>query len=180
MHCFVAEGLVARRSECDYDSLYQRLIGIPIFSSVSRILAKGDRQEDSIERDEIGRRIRTLRKSREFSIQRLSELTGISAGYLSEVERGASAPSGEKLARLAAELGSTIDYLLTGHQSHSAVHVPGGLAAAAEKLNLTYAQTVRLLGGKLSLVARRSAGGSDDEWSEADWIDFYNKVKPYL
>lgn len=153
---------------------------MPIISSESRPERTSTQLEESIEREEIGRRIRTLRKSRELSIQRLSELTGISAGYLSEVERGASAPSGEKLARLAGELGSTIDYLLTGHQSHAAVHVPGGLAAAAEKLNLTYAQTVRLLGGKLSLVARRSARELDDEWSEADWIDFYNKVKPYL
>jgi len=133
------------------------------------------------ERGEIGRRIRVLRKSRDLSIQRLAELAGISPGYLSEVERGSSAPSGEKLARIASELGVSTDYLLTGVTSTTApVQVPAGLAAAAEQLNLTYAQTIRLLAGKRSLVARRSSGEQEDDWAKADWIEFYKKVSPYL
>ncbi len=132
------------------------------------------------ERAEIGRRIRVLRKSRDLSIQRLAEATGISPGYLSDVERGSSSPSAEKLARIAAELGVTTDYLLTGATLASpSVQVPPGLAAAAEQLDLTYTQTVRLLAGKQSLVARRASQGEDD-WTKADWIDFYRKVKPYL
>jgi transcriptional regulator with XRE-family HTH domain len=111
----------------------------------------------------------------------LAEFAGISPGYLSEVERGSSAPSGEKLARIASELGVSTDYLLTGVTSTTApVQVPAGLAAAAEQLNLTYAQTMRLLAGKRSLVARRSSGEQEDDWAKADWIEFYKKVSPYL
>jgi transcriptional regulator with XRE-family HTH domain len=136
--------------------------------------------EQPIDRAEVGRRIRVLRKSRDLPIQRLADLAGISPGYLSDVERGSSAPSAEKLARIAAELGVSTDYLLTGATTSSApVQVPLGLAAAADQLNLTYTQTMRLLAGKRSLVARRSSR-EDDDWSKADWVDFYNKVRPYL
>lgn len=132
------------------------------------------------DRAEIGNRIRALRKSKDLSIQGLAEACAISPGYLSEIERGGSAPSGEKLVKIASELGVSIDYLLTGATAAQAsVQIPAGLAAAAEHLNLTYAQTVRLLAGKHSLVARRSPT-LEDEWTKTDWINFYNKVKPYL
>lgn len=137
--------------------------------------------QQHVHRTEVGRRIRALRKSRDLSIHRLAELAGISPGYLSDVERGSSSPSAEKLARIAAELGVTTDYLLTGTTSATApAQVPPGLAAAAEQLNLTYTQTVRLLAGKQSLVARRSSQHGGDDWSKTDWIEFYNKVKHYL
>jgi transcriptional regulator with XRE-family HTH domain len=136
--------------------------------------------EQPAERVELGRRIRVLRKARDLSIQRLADATAISPGYLSDVERGSSSPSGEKLARIAGELGVTTDYLLTGTTAPTpAIEVPPGLAAAAEQLDLTYAQTMRLLAGKRSLVARRSSQ-HQDEWTKTDWLDFYNKVRPYL
>jgi transcriptional regulator with XRE-family HTH domain len=106
----------------------------------------------------------------------------MSPGYLSEVERGQSAVSGEKLARLAVELGVSADYLLTGRGEQpagSGVQIPQGLSEAAEVLDLTYAQTVRLLAGKDSLVAKRSTR-VEDEWTKEQWLDFYRKVKPYL
>ena len=134
------------------------------------------------EREETARRIRTLRKVRGLSIQRLAESAGISQGHLSEVERGHSAVSGEKLARLAEQLGISADYLLSGRTDQSAgsaVHIPPGLSEAAEVLDLSYAQTLRLLAGKESLVARRSAS-AEQEWTKDTWIDFYQKVKPYL
>ena len=138
---------------------------------------------DSVrEREEIARRIRGLRRSRDLSIQKLAEAVVMSAGYLSEVERGHSAISGEKLARLAEELGVTTDYLLSGraeHTSDSAVHIPPGLSEAAKVLDLTYAQTLRLLAGKESLVARRSTK-TEREWTKDDWVEFHHKVKPYL
>lgn len=131
-------------------------------------------------REEIGRRIRTLRKTADLSIQGLAATVGISPGYLSEVERGQSALSGEKLARIAAALEVSTDYLLTGKTAvATTVQVPPGLAAAAEQLNLTYAQTVRLLAGRQSLVARRSAR-EDEVWTKEAWLTFYNKVKLYL
>src|SRR5947207_8189242 len=100
--------------------------------------------------------MRTLRRARGLSIQKLAEAVGMSAGYLSEVERGHSAISGEKLARLALELGTSADHLLSGRtdpQDGSTIQIPQGLSEAAKVLDLTYAQTLRLLAGKQSLVA---------------------------
>lgn len=106
----------------------------------------------------------------------------MSAGYLSEVERGRSAISGEKLARLAQNLGVSADHLLSGRgepSSGSTIQIPAGLSEAAKILDLTYAQTLRLLSGKESLVARRS-NSVENEWAKEDWIEFYKKVQPYL
>jgi transcriptional regulator with XRE-family HTH domain len=138
--------------------------------------------EISSERDEIARRIRVLRKGRGFSLQQLAERSEISPGYLSEVERGHSAISGEKLARLAQHLGVTTDHLLSGREeptSVSTIAIPVGLSEAAKILDLPYTQTLRLLSGKESLVARRSRSG-ETEWSKEEWIEFYKKVQPYL
>jgi transcriptional regulator with XRE-family HTH domain len=133
------------------------------------------------ERTEIAKRIRGLRRSLGIPIQRLAAGAGISPGYLSEVERGLSAISGEKLARIASEMGVTADYLLTGRSesSDSTIQIPAGLSEAAKALDLTYAKTVRLLAGKESLVAHR-AKEPETEWRKEDWIEFYKKVKPYL
>jgi transcriptional regulator with XRE-family HTH domain len=135
------------------------------------------------EREEIAKRIRSLRKSRGVSLHYLAERTGISAGYLSEVERGLSEISGMKLARVAEHLSVSTDYLLSGREETSrdaaTIQIPRGLSEAAEVLDLTYARTLRLLAGKESLVARRS-GSTDREWTKEDWIEFYNKVEPYL
>lgn len=138
--------------------------------------------DSTVERVEIGRRIKALRRAKDLSIQKLADAVTMSPGYLSEVERGQSAVSGEKLARLAVELGVSADYLLTGRGEQpagSGVQIPHGLSEAAEVLDLTYAQTLRLLAGKDSLVARRSTR-TEDEWTKEQWLDFYRKVKPYL
>lgn len=130
----------------------------------------------------MAQRIRGLRRARNLSIQRLADAAAMSAGYLSEVERAHSAISGEKLARLAQELGVSADYLLSGRTpraGESAIQIPQGLSQAAEVLDLTFAQTIRLLAGKESLVAHRSAK-ADQEWTKDNWVDFYRKVKPYL
>lgn len=138
--------------------------------------------ESSPERDEIARRIRSLRRARGLSLHRLADSAEISPGYLSEVERGRSAVSGEKLARLAENLGVSTDFLLSGRSEPTAdspIQIPPGLSEAAKVLDLTYAQTLRLLAGKESLVARRSRS-AESAWSKDEWIEFYRKVKPYL
>jgi transcriptional regulator with XRE-family HTH domain len=133
-------------------------------------------------RREIGNRIKQLRVSREYTLQELAEKAKMSAGYLSEIERGVPALSGEKLGALAAALGTNVDYILTGtgapEETHG-VQIPAGLAEAAEILDLSYAKTSRLLAGKKSLVAARR--DKDEEvWTAQEWIDFYNKVARYL
>jgi transcriptional regulator with XRE-family HTH domain len=139
--------------------------------------------DSASEREEIARRIRSLRKGRGFSLQRLALLAEMSPGYLSEVERGLSEVSGVKLARVAEHLGVTTDYLLSGRVepplTGGSVQIPPGLSEAAKILDLTYAKTLRLLAGKESLVARR-ASTAERDWEKEEWIDFYNKVERYL
>jgi transcriptional regulator with XRE-family HTH domain len=128
-------------------------------------------------RHEIARRIRELRRARGLTLKHVSDAAGISLGHLSEVERGQSSVSGEKLARLAEALGESADYLLAGRTTHSAIPEP--LALAAEELHLTFAQTRRLFDGKNSLVARR-ASSPEPDWGKEKWISFYRKVKDIL
>lgn len=133
-------------------------------------------------RREIGQRIKQLRIARGLTLQELAGKAKISAGYLSEIERGGPALSGEKLEALATALGTTADYLLTGSgapEDSSTVQIPSGLAEAAELLDLSYAKTTRLLAGKKSLVAARREA-DEEEWTAQDWIDFYKKVEKYL
>lgn len=130
---------------------------------------------------EIGKRIKRLRIARELTLQELAEKAGMSAGYLSEVERGGPALSSEKMESLAAALGSGVEYVLAGiggPEEGGGVIIPAGLAEAAELLDLTYTKTRRLLAGKRSLVAAR--GPDQYEWTAEQWIAFYKKVEPYL
>jgi transcriptional regulator with XRE-family HTH domain len=58
--------------------------------------------------ENVGRRLRALRQSRGVSLSELARETDYTAGYLSQVESGASIPSISALATLAAALGSSI------------------------------------------------------------------------
>jgi len=129
------------------------------------------------DRIEIAKRIRHLRQTRGLTLKQVSDVAGISLGHLSEVERGQSSVSGEKLAKLAEALGETADYLLMGRATRGLI--PDELALAAEELHLTFAQTRRLLEGKNSLVARR-ASSPESDWDKQKWISFYQKVKDIL
>jgi transcriptional regulator with XRE-family HTH domain len=53
----------------------------------------------------VGERLRALRKSRRISLQALAARTGVSIGYVSQVERGLSTPSLKLLAHAADALG---------------------------------------------------------------------------
>ncbi len=130
------------------------------------------------ERREIAKRIRGLRQTQGQTLKWVSDATGISLSHLSEVERGQSSVSGEKLAKLAEVLGATSDYLLTGRGAAEG-HIPEGLAQAAEELHLSFAQTRRLLEGKNSLVAKR-ASSVEAEWDKNRWVLFYEKVRDIL
>jgi transcriptional regulator with XRE-family HTH domain len=114
--------------------------------------------------------------------QKLALMAEISPAYLSEVERGQSEISSEKLLRIAQSLGVNVQSLLEETQEpqeSSQVVIPAALQEAAEELELSFKNTVRLLQGRQSLAARRSSG-KDLEWKKSDWISFYTSVKEYL
>ncbi|TRX50877.1 helix-turn-helix domain-containing protein [Fulvivirga sp. M361] len=60
-----------------------------------------------------GLKIRDLRMSKDLSFQELSEKTGLSVSYLSEIEKGKKYPKGDKILALAEALKVTYDYLVS-------------------------------------------------------------------
>ncbi len=117
-------------------------------------------------------------------MQELAEEAGFSAGYLSEVERGMSAISGEKLASLARILDVTTDYLLTAKKQDAdderEVKIPQALMNVAVRKNLSFEVTLRLLRSRGALLYRRTRNGEQDAWGESEWQQFYDNVKDYF
>jgi transcriptional regulator with XRE-family HTH domain len=60
----------------------------------------------------IGSRLRELRREREMSIQAVAQATGLSIGFVSQVERGLSSPSVRDLVRIAEVLGGDFNLLV--------------------------------------------------------------------
>ncbi|TNE37577.1 helix-turn-helix domain-containing protein [uncultured Roseovarius sp.] len=78
-------------------------------------LAEGDRDKvnlkDVTDLDpRVGKEIRGLRKARDATIADLSKATGLSKGYLSQIERGISSPSIKALHSISRALGVTISW----------------------------------------------------------------------
>ncbi|MER8608593.1 helix-turn-helix domain-containing protein [Mesorhizobium sp. M0633] len=62
----------------------------------------------------LGEKIRDLRKSRGFTLDRLAELSESSKSYIWELEnKDPPRPSADKVAKIAVALGVTPDYLMT-------------------------------------------------------------------
>ncbi len=144
-------------------------------------MSKKKEQEN---RKEIGRRIRSTRRSKDMTAQSVAKKANVSTGYLSEVERGLSPVSVDKLRSIASVLGVDLSFVLedaeaTRKETAAEVRIPTALAAAAEQLDLSYVVTISLLDGRKSLVAKRSSG-LDAEWTVEQWIEFYEKVKEFI
>lgn len=138
---------------------------------------------DNEHRAEVGRRIKRLRQAQDMTVHGLAKRSTISAGYLSEVERGLSAVSIDKLKQIAEGLGIGTEALLDDSQTdapgQNVIQIPSALSAAAEQLNLSYRATLALFQGKKSLLAKRS-NSEQAEWDVNEWVKFYQQVKHYL
>ncbi|MCI7263465.1 MAG: cupin domain-containing protein [Clostridium sp.] len=62
--------------------------------------------------DNIGNRIKELRKQKNLTIQKLSEMTDLSIGYLSNLERNQASPTLNNLQKICASLDITVRDLL--------------------------------------------------------------------
>ena len=61
----------------------------------------------------IGNKIKSLRKEKGYTLDELAELTKSSKSYIWELEnKNKSRPSADKLAKIAKELGVTLDYFI--------------------------------------------------------------------
>jgi len=138
---------------------------------------------EKYDRIEVGRRIKRLRQTQDITAQELAKRSRVSAGYLSEVERGLSAVSVDKLMQIAEGLGLSLDDLLGEAtktvSGENVIPIPAALSAAADQLNLSHRATLTLLQGQRSLTARRSKA-EQGEWGVDEWIRFYDQVKNYL
>ncbi len=122
----------------------------------------------------VGERIREVREARGWTQGKLSEAARISKSFLSEVESKGKNLSLDLLLRVATALNASVEYLATGRgdeaKSLKPVVIPAELSQAAEQLHLSFQQTIDLLEGYNSVVARRSsrprANPSVQYWKE--------------
>jgi len=66
---------------------------------------------------EIGARIKQLRSAQKLSRENLAELSGYSANFIQEVERGRSGLSSESIRAISLALKTSADHLLLGNQT---------------------------------------------------------------
>ncbi|MBX5496922.1 MAG: helix-turn-helix domain-containing protein, partial [Bryobacteraceae bacterium] len=107
--------------------------------------------------DDVGKRIREVRRSRGMTQDQLAAATGLSKSFISEVENDSRNVSSKNLLNIANALGASVEYLLRGvspaaPQPEIAVTIPPQLAEAARRLNLSFAETVDLLQTQQSVV----------------------------
>lgn len=68
----------------------------------------------------LGEKLRRLRKEKGFTLEKLAELTDSSKSYIWELEnKNPPRPSAEKLAKIAEKLDTTLDFLLDEGESVS-------------------------------------------------------------
>ena len=130
----------------------------------------------------VGDRIREIREELGLTLEKLTDKTGISKGFLSDVETGKRDISSEYLLKIADAMGASLDYLLRGENSNPSntrqkpVEIPSELSEAAQQLKLSYAQTLELLEANQSVVARRSAK-SLKRFGVDDWKELYKAIR---
>jgi transcriptional regulator with XRE-family HTH domain len=123
----------------------------------------------------IGDRIKEVREKRQRTQEWLAKETGISKGFLSEIEnnKGSGNIGAEYVIRISNALGVSLEYLLRGEvaqedRAREPVTIPRSLSDAAQQLGLSYAETLTLLDAHQAVIARRSARSlrepTIDEW----------------
>ena len=87
----------------------------------------------------VGEDIRSLRKSREMTLQQLAAAVGRSLGWLSQVERGQTTPSVRDLGLIAERLGVTISFFF--RSSSRAPEERGLILRAADRTPIGSSET---------------------------------------
>ncbi len=131
----------------------------------------------------VGERIREIRERLRLTQEELATRSGVSKGFLSDVENDKSGPSAEYLLRIANALGASVDYLLKGEnaeaQMAAPVMIPQELSKVAEELRLTYAQTLQVLAAHNAMVAKRSERGMK-RFTTQDWRSLYEALQQFF
>jgi len=88
-----------------------------------------------------GARIRSLRKLKGLTLVQLSQRTGLSHGYLSQIERGISQPSIGSLVEIAQALGVTMQWLFSEPQEEAEGTTPPAddrLVKKSQRIEIQY------------------------------------------
>jgi transcriptional regulator with XRE-family HTH domain len=113
----------------------------------------------------IGEKVRLLRRSRQITLQDLAEKTGLSIGYLSQVERDLSSPSVKALRDIATALGVNISWFFEAPESARAgerqfiVRV-GGRRHLRFRSGITDSLLTPSLNGQIELLLSRFEAGA--------------------
>jgi len=105
----------------------------------------------------VGLEIRQLRKAKSMTIAELSIATGLSAGYLSQIERGISSPSVKALHTLSRALGVTVSFFFSPETDDGRT-LRDFVVRAGQRRTLTFENDIRdellspNLGRKLELL----------------------------
>ena len=110
----------------------------------------------------LGQRIRGVRLQRRLSTRELARRVGCSASLISQIERGATAPSASVLYLLANELDTSLDYLFGVGAASSPAPVEPPPAAAAQSAETAFSALDQLRAAQGGNVAIRRAAGAPD------------------
>ena len=111
-----------------------------------------------ISNEEIGKRIREIRKDHSLTQEQLAELADISVDFLSLVETGRSSMSVQNLAKIASTLDVTSDYLIygkTAYKENEKINImlaalPSEIQKQVEKMITVFVDSLRISTKKLS------------------------------
>jgi len=109
----------------------------------------------------LGQRIRGVRLQLRLSTRELARRVGCSASLISQIERGATAPSASVLYLLANELDTSLDYLF-GVGAASSPAPADQAPASAQSAQTVFSALDQLRAGQGRNVAIRRAGGAQD------------------
>jgi transcriptional regulator with XRE-family HTH domain len=133
---------------------------------------------------DLGQRIKNRRTELEWTLADLSTQSGLSKGFLSDLENGnRKTANSSSLAALSKALSVSTDFLISGDRKMREASVqldfPGSLATFAQEEGLSFAHTAMLLQLRKQILAFRSESKSED-LDEFDWKPFYEAVKEHL
>lgn len=129
----------------------------------------------------VGDRIREIRQKRGLTQDQLASKTGLSKGFLSDVENSKTDIGSNSILKIADALGASIDYLLRGEVGEDAVplkpvEIPPELSEAARECGWTYVETLEVLKAHNSVVAYRTKR-APRQLTRQDWKALHAAIK---
>lgn len=131
----------------------------------------------------LGQRIKKRRNDLNFTQDILAQKAGISKGFLSDIENGKRNIGAETLLKISDALGCSLDFIMKGTENEEIqeiqIEIPPKLAQFAQRINISFKDTLTLLSLRRQIIAHRSINRSEDI-DNIDWDKFYESVKEFL